>query len=89
MTKLTEDRVRELIREELANHLKGESDRAQKPMFKRENLKHTGIAINGEIQRRAVEKLKTEKGAVGKSLSQLVEYLLWDYIGRPDDVVEK
>jgi hypothetical protein len=62
----------------------------RRPLFKRsEKLQNTGVAVHPEILRRAVEKMQGEKAKVGKSLSQLVEYLLWQYIGRPNDLLEK
>jgi len=50
--------------------------------------KNTGIRVNETILERAVEKSKRERAKTGGNLSQLMEWLLWIYIGSPDDVVE-
>jgi hypothetical protein len=48
---------------------------------------NTGIQIDIEVLERAQAKLKQEAVATGGSLSQLVELLLWRYIGAPQDLV--
>ncbi|HMK36481.1 MAG TPA: hypothetical protein VK463_15515 [Desulfomonilaceae bacterium] len=58
-----------------------------RPVFKGRR-KNTGVHCNEVILYRAVEKLKKDKVRTGGSLSLLVEYLLWEYIGRPPDVLE-
>ena len=50
--------------------------------------KNTGVRVNEVILRRATEKAKRERAKTGGNLSQLMEWLLWIYIGSPDDVVE-
>ena len=50
--------------------------------------KNTGIRVNETILERAIEKSKRERAKTGGNLSQLMEWLLWIYIGSPDDVVE-
>jgi hypothetical protein len=50
--------------------------------------KNTGVRINETILERAVEKSRRERAKTGGNLSQLMEWLLWIYIGSPDDVVE-
>lgn len=59
---------------------------ARRPLFKGK-AKNTGVVINEELLRLAREKLKTEPQRVGKSISQLVEFLIWEYVGRPMGVV--
>jgi len=51
--------------------------------------KNTGVNVNLEIVKRARYKIKTDKARTGGSLSKLVELLLWQYIGSPEDLVEK
>ena len=45
--------------------------------------KNTGIRVNETILERAVEKSKRERAKTGGNLSQLMEWLLWIYIGQP------
>lgn len=59
----------------------------RRPLFAGET-KNTGVRINKVILERAVEKSKLERAKTGGNLSQLMEWLLWIYIGSPDDVVE-
>jgi len=59
----------------------------QRPVFRGER-KNTGIHCNQTILKRAMEKVKTDKVRTGGSLSLLVEWLLWRYIGEPEDVLE-
>lgn len=49
---------------------------------------NSGIRVNSVILERAVRKARQERFKTGGSLSQLVEWLLWLYIGSPADVVE-
>lgn len=57
------------------------------PVFKRgDNPKYSGIVLNRDIFDRTREKLKDDREF--KSLSQLIEYLLWQYAGEPEDVIE-
>jgi hypothetical protein len=60
---------------------------AQRPVFRGER-RNTGVHVNKTILARAVEKAKREKVRTGGSLSLLVEWLLWGYIGEPADVLE-
>jgi hypothetical protein len=60
----------------------------RRPLF-RGKTRNTGIRISEEILDRAVAKAKEEKLKTGGNLSQLLEWLLWVYIGSPDDLVEK
>lgn len=50
--------------------------------------RNTGIRVNVEILDRAMAKAKQEKFKTGGNLSQLLEWLMWIYIGSPDDVIE-
>lgn len=59
----------------------------RRPLFMGET-KNTGVRINKVILERAIEKSKRERAKTGGNLSQLMEWLLWIYIGSPDDVVE-
>ena len=51
--------------------------------------RNTGIRISEVILDRAVTKAKEEKLKTGGNMSQLVEWLMWIYLGSPDDVVER
>lgn len=59
-----------------------------RPIFKGKRF-NTGLMINEEVLRRAREKQATEVARVGKSLNNLMEILLWQYIGCPEDVIEQ
>lgn len=50
--------------------------------------RNTGIAVDREVLERATKKMNRERGATGGSLSQLVELLLWMYVGSPQDLLE-
>lgn len=60
----------------------------RRPRFKRPRV-NSGISINAEIRRRALERAQDDPDGTGGSLSALIEHLLWIYIGRPADVVER
>jgi len=59
----------------------------RRPLFMG-RTKNTGFRVNEVILQRAVEKCKRERAKTGGNLSALLEWLLWIYIGSPDDVVE-
>lgn len=61
------------------------------PKFKMsdgETRRNTGIFIKSAIITEALEKQKEAKGALGKSLSNLIELLLWEFIGAPVGMME-
>ena len=58
-----------------------------RPRFRKPRT-NSGILLNENIRKRALEKAKADPDATGGSLSGLVELLLWRYIGSPSDVVE-
>lgn len=58
-----------------------------RPVFKGPR-RNSGFHINAEILRRATQKLKKDKVRTGGSMSLLMEVLLWEYIGRPQDLLE-
>jgi hypothetical protein len=58
-----------------------------RPMF-RGNRRNSGIHVNEIILKRAMKKAKLDRARTGGSLSRLVEFLLWQYIGSPADVLE-
>src|SRR5208337_4651870 len=58
----------------------------RRPLFRGE-AKNTGIKISRDIMRRALEKASSERHKTGRSLSKLVEYLLWCYIGSPSELI--
>ena len=51
--------------------------------------RNTGIRVSEMILDRAVVKAKREKLKTGGNLSQLVEWLMWIYLGSPEDLVEQ
>lgn len=51
--------------------------------------KNTGISLDAEVLERSVTKLHRERKASGGSLSALVELLLWQYIGCPEDLLSE
>jgi hypothetical protein len=58
-----------------------------RPIFKGPR-RNSGFHINSEILKRATAKLKKDKVRTGGSMSLLMEVLLWEYIGRPQDLLE-
>lgn len=58
-----------------------------RPVFKGPR-RNSGFHINAELLKRATEKLKKDKVRTGGSMSLLMEILLWEYLGRPQDVLE-
>lgn len=58
-----------------------------RPVFKGKR-RNSGFHINEEILRRATKKLKKDRVRTGGSMSLLMELLLWEYIGRPQDLLE-
>lgn len=50
--------------------------------------RNTGIRVSELILDQAVTKAKQERLRTGGNLSQLVEWLLWVYLGSPGDLVE-
>lgn len=50
--------------------------------------RNTGIRVSEVILDQAVAKAKQEKLKTGGNLSQLVEWLMWIYLGSPGDLVE-
>ena len=50
---------------------------------------NSGFTCNTEIRRRASKKAQADPHGTGGSLSQLIELLLWKYVGCPPDVIEK
>jgi hypothetical protein len=47
--------------------------------------KNSGLHLNQRILNAALEKCLSDKQRTGGSLSQLVELLLWQYLGSPDE----
>ena len=65
------------------------SNLRRRPKFRGPRV-NSGIAINAEIKRRAVERAKADPdGTGGGNLSGLIELLLWTFLGCPDDVVDR
>ena len=58
-----------------------------RPLFKGER-KNTGVILSKSVVKAARRKMNTDRARVGKSLSQLVEVLLWQYAGSPVNLVE-
>lgn len=59
-----------------------------RPVFKG-TRRNSGFHINAEILKRAMKKVKTDKVRTGGSLSMLVELLLWEYLDKPEDLLEQ
>jgi hypothetical protein len=49
----------------------------------------TQILVGNEIIERATAKLRNDESMAGADLSALVEHLLWDYSGRPKDLLDE
>lgn len=59
------------------------------PAFKDEFKKgNRSLSLRTEIMQRAEKKIQRDKVRTGGSLPNLVDLLLWHYIGSPDDLLE-
>lgn|GEM_PF-881724 len=67
---------------------RSEPTQATRPVF-RGKRRNTGVHINEDILTRAMAEAKKDKVRTGGSLSLLVELLLWQYIGSPDELLER
>lgn len=62
----------------------------QRPLIQgSKKKKNTGICVDAEVLELALTKAQAEKAQTGGSLSQLVELLLWQYIGAPEELVKQ
>ncbi|MGO9118506.1 MAG: hypothetical protein ACLQPD_12980 [Desulfomonilaceae bacterium] len=59
-----------------------------RPVFKG-TRRNSGFHINATILKRAADRVKKDKVRTGGSLSMLVELLLWEYLDRPQDLLER
>ena len=63
---------------------------SQVPLFRKDlEYKITGVRVKREIAKRASEKLRDPeiRSSYGGSMSNLIEILLWEFIGKPTDVL--
>lgn len=84
------DREVEEIREILGQYKKTRVDVSsltRRPLFKGPRI-NSGIRCDDVIRRRALAKAQQDSKRTGGNLSSLIELLLWEYLGRPEDVVE-
>lgn len=84
------DREVKEIRELLDQYKKIRVDVAslsRRPAFKGPRT-NSGIRCDDVIRRRALAKAQQDSTRTGGNLSSLIELLLWEYLGRPEDVVE-
>lgn len=78
------------VRQMLKDYRKGKlvvGDLTRRPKFKNPRP-NSGIRCNEEIRKRASAKAKEMKKETGGNLNSLIELLLWQFIGCPDDVVQ-
>jgi hypothetical protein len=59
-----------------------------RPQIKR-GEKRMSVRLNEQLYQRAMAKLKAEKFRSGQNWNQLIEFLLWSYLEKPDDLVLK
>jgi hypothetical protein len=72
---------------ETTNEIPRMETATSRPMFRADDRMNTGVMLSKTVRDKALERAQSEPGRVGKSLSQLIEYLLWDYAGRPTDAL--
>jgi hypothetical protein len=77
--------LKRMIREYKAQRLDF-SELPRRPRFKGPRV-NSGITCNAEIRRQALERVKADPVGTGGSLSGLIEFLLWKYLGCPEHVV--
>jgi hypothetical protein len=63
------------------------SSLSRRPVFKGPRT-NSGIRCDDVLRRRALAKARQDSTRTGGNLSSLIELLLWEYLGRPEDVVE-
>jgi hypothetical protein len=78
--------VRKMLHDYRKRHLNiGEF--TKRPKFKSPRI-NSGIRCNEEIRKRSLAKAKEMSNETGGTLNSLIELLLWEFIGRPEDVVK-
>ncbi len=68
---------------------KGATLARNKPLKFRGFKSGTKVIISSEILQRVTTKMKNDKSETGTDFSGLVELLLWEYLGRPDDLLDE
>lgn len=80
------EEIRELLRQYKKIRV-DVSSLSRRPVFKGPRT-NSGIRCDDVIRRRALAKAQQDSARTGGNLSSLIELLLWEYLGRPEDVVE-
>ena len=62
---------------------------AQAPSFRRKGTTTRSVRIAADMLEAAVKKAREEKGRTGGTFNSLVEVLLWEFLGRPEEFVDR
>ena len=83
--------IRSIVREELATPSTDRPPLELRPVFKRgkgvESIARS-IRLNKAMVEMAEEKAKQDRAQTGGNFNGLVEFLVWEYLGRPGEFVE-
>jgi hypothetical protein len=60
----------------------------ERPTFKSADVATRTIRISAHLLKAAEEKARKEASRTGGTLDSLVEVLLWEFLGRPEQVIE-
>jgi hypothetical protein len=73
------------------NQRKGEALPEQRPVIRGEagRKRNTGMYVDADVLERARVQAQAEKLRTGGTMSQLVELLLWQYVGSPVDLLAR
>lgn len=81
----TED-LRELVQQVVNETLGGIGKQITRPRFKRQSTIARSVRLGKELSERADKKAREDIAISGGNLNGLIEYLLWNYLGKPMDL---
>lgn len=84
--------IQQIVNETISEKLGNASERLElkvglRPIFRRENTIARSIRLGKGLSERSEKKAKQDRAVSGGTLNGLVEYLLWQYLGKPDDLI--
>lgn len=84
------DELREMIQQVVNQTLAGEVKlTGVRPLFKRDNTIARSVRLGSELAERADQKARQDRHISGGTLNGLVEFLLWQHLGSPTDLITK
>lgn len=70
-------------------HTETQSVTDVRPVFKRGETDARSVRLDKKMMQAAIEKAQKERVKTGGTLNGLIELLVWEYLGCPDDFIEK